>query len=260
MSSGPKCPSPLTSRNHVPSWKMPIVFTPLPDPIADDGHVAVMAELENVVDHVGPEFAVGGELHRPLAGGVLRRRGLVLLGAGRRIMRLRQPRLAADRPRIPAPSRAEHADVVLAVAIPIADHRGVARATELAIQIALIPDAVAIHIDEPFAVDIDAHPRRAVAGEIARDRNRPRSAEHVAQVGVAVAVVHRPLRMGEIDPHPGVHVESGGGELRLARRIGFARLAAVDHAEMPGVLIAARTTDGEILERRSRDRRDETDR
>ena len=68
------------------------------------------------------------------------------------VERVRQARLATRCARVARPGGAEDADVVLAVAVPIADDRLVALVAELGPQVVCVPLAVAVEVDEPLAV------------------------------------------------------------------------------------------------------------
>ena len=156
--------------------------------------------MEDVVDQVGAGRALRRELERTLAErGLLLRWRHVLLGAVLLVGRIGQPRFARDLPRVAGPGLAENADVVLAVAVPVADDRLVAVVAELGPQIAFVPDAVAVDVDEPLAVTEDANVGDAVAVEVARHGGSTLHAEQQPAGGVGVAprgpAGQRPLRI-----------------------------------------------------------------
>ena len=67
-----------------------------------------------------------------------------------------KPRIGLNRLRIARPGGAENADVVFAVAVPIAHHRLIVAAAQLRPQVAGIPTAVAVQVDEPLTVDVQS--------------------------------------------------------------------------------------------------------
>src|SRR5262249_33840325 len=144
---------------------------------------------------------------------------------------------------IPLPLRAKDADVVLAVAVPIADDRPIVLRAEVRPQVARIELAVAVEIDQPIPFVIHAELRVAIAVEVAGDRNPFRAAE--AQAAFAVRVEELPAFFTE-----GFEFslrKEGGPQLRAAvgrRIVGRARLASVGHAQVPGVSAGVAAGDG----------------
>ncbi len=108
-------------------------------------------------------------------GGLLARARNVLELVGVGVVRIGQSRLVRDRPRIAAPGGAIDADVGLAVAVPVAGHRPIALVAQLGPQVAGVPHAVAVEIDEPEAVLEDADFELAVAVEVAGNGDIPSS-------------------------------------------------------------------------------------
>ena len=148
-------------------------------PVAGDRDVARRAVVEDVIDHVGAVVALRGVLQRAIAERAPRRvaaarssagRSCVLCGSGR-------PGSWPMARGIARPGAAEDADVGLAVAVPVAGDRQVALVAELGPQVAFVPLAVAVEIDEPLAVVEDADVGDAVAVEVAGDRNAVSHAE-----------------------------------------------------------------------------------
>ena len=80
---------------------------------------------------------------------------------------MRQARLARDRARVARPGGAEDADVVLAVAVPIADDRQVPLLAEFELLIGSGPSPVAVAVQVPDAVAEDADVVDAVAVPVA---------------------------------------------------------------------------------------------
>ena len=98
----------------------------------------------------------------------------------------RQTWLASQRPIVPFPLRAEDADVGLAVTVPVARDRPVARLAELGPQVALVPLAIAVEIEVPIAVLVHADVGHPVAVEVADHGRGARHAEdHAAGIGGA---------------------------------------------------------------------------
>ena len=214
-------------------------------PVAGDGDVALRAVLEHVVDHVGAHLAGVALLHasdsrRP------RRPGRAARSSGgswRRVLRVGQARLDRHRLRVADPRRTEDADVGLAVAVPVAGDRLVALLAQLDPQVALVPNAVAVEVEEPQAVDEHADLRRAAAVPVAGDGRGAGHAE-VDRLDRR-AVLRRP---GSTAIGPGRRRSRRPD--RSTRRSRYwakslaggvvARLAGVDHAQVPGSIRPAR--------------------
>ena len=149
-----------------------------------------------------------------------------------------QARLDRHRLQVADPRRAEDADVGLAVAVPIAGDGLIALLAQLDPQVALVPNAVAVEVEEPQAVDEHADLGRAAAVPIAGDGHRAGHAEVERLDRHAVLVGQNPLRLVQVGAGPGDRIEdaySAGTWANSSPEASLARLAGVDHAQVPGV-------------------------
>ncbi len=95
-----------------------------------------------------------------------------LRGLRREVVRIWQTRFARNRPRVTRPRRTVDADICLAIGVPVACDRQVVLGAELGPQVAFVPPAVAVEIEEPLAIDVHADVGDAVAVPVAGHRNR----------------------------------------------------------------------------------------
>ena len=151
-----------------------------------------------------PRFALGGPLHHAAAArGFLRdRRHVLRLGdrTCRIVVRIRQARLVANCPRVRRPRRTINAYVRLTIIIPVARHRPIGLGAELRPQVAFVPTAVAVEIEEPVAVDVHADVADAVAVEVAGHRHRVRVAKRLLAQHRDVAPLETRERPLALDP------------------------------------------------------------
>src|SRR5688572_27973415 len=115
-------------------------------PIASERNVARSAELEDVVDEIGPLLALGGQAHEAFAvGGLFRieRHVFRLEPDDPLVVLVGEAGLVFEVHGVAGPARAKDADIFLAVAVPIAGDRAVLLAAELGPQVFAVPLAIA---------------------------------------------------------------------------------------------------------------------
>ena len=183
-----------------------------PLPVAEDGDrvdaVAVKitghrearfrAEHENVIHRRDPQIAVSAQLccadssifsiiraaFRCFACGLIR-------GVG-------QSGLASLAVAACRAIRPKYADVVLAVAIPVANERLISRAAEARPKVVSVPATVAIEIDEPLSLDEHPNLAAAIAVEVAGDRLGLAGLTSVRQAAGGSPAAQRPARPIEL--------------------------------------------------------------
>src|SRR5262249_5599310 len=112
------------------------------------------------------------------------------------VRRIRQTWIGLNGLWIARPSWAKDADVGFTVAIPVADDRFVVARAKLGPQVTGVPAAIAVEVDEPLPIDIQAELIDAIAVEVTGDGDGVFESDHVAMDFVAVGVEEDPFGVG----------------------------------------------------------------
>src|SRR5262245_42998712 len=127
-------------------------------PIADDSRFQRDAVMEDVIDKVFANFTLLACLQPTAAerGLIFGRRQVLLALGDKLVRRIGEAWVGLNRLWIARPGAAKNADVGFAISIPVADDWFVVARAELGPQVAGVPVAVAVEIDEPLAVNKEA--------------------------------------------------------------------------------------------------------